>query len=134
MSRSRLLLIDDEADIREVAALALETIGDYEVLTAANGLEGIERAVAAQPDAILLDVMMPGLDGPSTLERLKARQETRNIPVVFLTAKVRPSDRQYLTALGVRGIIAKPFNPLTLAEEVAELLAGNEIHESDLRR
>ena len=117
----KLLLIDDEPDIREVASLALEIDGAYEVITAANGLEGIERATIDCPDAILLDVMMPELDGPSTLERLRALEATRDIPVVFLTAKVQPSERKRLAALGVRGIIAKPFDPLTLAEEIENL-------------
>jgi two-component system, OmpR family, alkaline phosphatase synthesis response regulator PhoP len=123
MSRKRILLIDDEEDIREVAVLALETAGDYEVLTAAGGQKGIETAAAQQPDIILLDVMMPELDGPSTLARLRAREETREIPVIFLTAKVQASERRSLTALPVAGIIAKPFDPLTLGDEVAALAA-----------
>lgn len=118
----KLLLIDDDPDIREVASLALEIDGQYEVITAANGLEGIERARIERPDAILLDVMMPELDGPSTLERLRAVDTARDIPVVFLTAKVQASERKRLASLGVRGIIAKPFNPLTLADEIGDLL------------
>ncbi len=118
----KLLLIDDEPDIREVASLALETVGEHEIITAASGLEGIERARADRPDAILLDVMMPELDGPSTLERLRSLEETRHIPVVFLTAKVQASERKRLAALDVRGIIAKPFDPLTLAEEIEKVL------------
>jgi two-component system alkaline phosphatase synthesis response regulator PhoP len=117
-----ILLIDDEDDIREVAMLTLETMGDFAVLTAPNGTAGIERAREAKPDAILLDVMMPGLDGPSTLARLRELDETRDIPVVFLTAKVQPSERARLASLGVAGVIAKPFDPLTLADEVNQLL------------
>lgn len=118
----KVLLIDDEADIREVAALALESGGDYEVLTASNGLEGIEFARTHRPDAILLDVMMPGLDGPSTFERLQSLEETRTIPVVFLTAKVQSSERERLELLGVRGLIAKPFDPLTLPSDLEKLI------------
>lgn len=118
----KLLLIDDEPDIREVASLSLEIDGEHEVITAANGLAGIERARIDRPDAILLDVMMPGLDGPSTLERLRSLDATRHIPVLFLTAKVQASELKRLASLGVRGIIAKPFDPLTLSEQIENLL------------
>ncbi|HEX7150703.1 MAG TPA: response regulator [Thermoanaerobaculia bacterium] len=121
MSRKRILLIDDEDDIREVAMLALETAGDYDVVTAAGGRKGIETATKFRPDLILLDVMMPELDGPSTFARLQERDETRGIPVVFLTAKVQAADRRNLAALGAAGIIAKPFDPMTLGDQVAEL-------------
>jgi CheY-like chemotaxis protein len=117
-----ILLIDDEDDIREVATLTLETMGDFEVTSASSGEAGIECATREQPDAILLDVMMPELDGPSTLARLRAIAVTRDIPVIFLTAKVQAVDRRRLADLGAVGIIAKPFDPMTLAEEVTSLL------------
>ncbi len=118
----RILIVDDEDHIREVAATTLELIGGWEVLTAENGLEGIARAEAEQPDAILLDVMMPDLDGPSAFARLQAAPVTSHIPVILLTAKVQPSDRDRLRGLGVQGVIAKPFDPVTLPTEVAETL------------
>ncbi len=121
MSRKRILLIDDEDDIREIGALALETGGDFEVLTAHDGFQGIEMATDQRPDLILLDVMMPALDGPSTLFRLQQSEATRSIPVVFLTAKVQASDRRTLSSLGARGIISKPFDPLSLASEVSQI-------------
>ena len=121
MSRKCVLLIDDEDDIREVAALAFETAGDYEVLTAAGGNEGVKKALLNQPDVILLDVMMPELDGPSTFALLQRSEQTRHIPVIFLTAKVQPADRRNLVSLGARGIIAKPFDPLQLPDTVAEI-------------
>ncbi|HEX9983286.1 MAG TPA: response regulator [Thermoanaerobaculia bacterium] len=121
MSRKRILLIDDEDDIREVAMLALETAGDYDVVTADGGRKGIETAAAVRPDIILLDVMMPELDGPSTFMHLQEQDETRGIPVVFLTAKVQAADRRHLAALGACGIIAKPFDPMTLGDEISEL-------------
>lgn len=124
MLRKKILLIDDEEDIREVAALSLETIGDFEVLAAAGGAEGFELAVRELPDAILLDVMMPGLDGPATLERLRSNESTRGIPVIFLTAKVQSSDRKRLADLGARAIIGKPFDPESLAATVEEILEG----------
>lgn len=117
-----LLLIDDDNDIREVAQLALELDGDWSVTTAASGAEGVELAQAHPPDAILLDVMMPVLDGPSTLAQLRADARTRNIPVVFLTAKARPAERDRLRDLAVAGVLSKPFDPLTLASEVRSAL------------
>lgn len=121
MSRRRILLIDDQDDIREVAGLALETGGEFEVMDASSGRAGIAAAVAHHPDLILLDVMMPELDGPSTFAELRRHAETRDIPVIFLTAKVQAAERRNLAALGAAGIIAKPFNPMTLADEVAEI-------------
>src|SRR5919201_2353556 len=97
----RVLIIDDEDDIREVAQVSLEMVAGWEVLTARSGREGIQRAQAEQPDAILLDVMMPGLDGPSTFERLQADPSTRGIPVLLLTAKAQTADRARFERLGV---------------------------------
>lgn len=113
----RILLIDDEEDIREVASLVLATTGDFEIFTAPNGRLGIESALRDKPDVILLDVMMPELDGPATLAELR-KGETREIPVIFLTAKVQAGERRTLSELGAAGIIAKPFDPMTIAEEI----------------
>ncbi len=118
----RILIIEDEADIREVAQLSLELSMGWDVRTAASGAEGVERAAAEKPDAILLDVMMPGMDGPTTLRTLREREETRDIPVVFLTAKVQSADREQLNTLGARGVVAKPFDPVDLGRQVATLL------------
>jgi CheY-like chemotaxis protein len=123
MSLKRILLIDDEADIREVAEFAFESEGGFEVYTASGGRRGIETARTEQPDIILLDVMMPELDGPSTFGLLQQSEETRHIPVIFLTAKVQAGDKRGLLSLGARGIIAKPFDPLLLPEQVLEILA-----------
>ena len=118
----RLLLVDDEDHIREVAQVSLEAVGGHEVVTASSGLDGLAKAAAEHPDAILLDVMMPELDGPSTYERLQADPATRDIPVIFLTAKVQAADRQRLSELGARAVIAKPFDPMALAGEVEDIL------------
>ena len=123
MSRKCILVIDDDDDVREVAALALETAGDYSILTAENGRAGLAEAFRSRPDLILLDVMMPELDGPATFRLLRQAQQTCTIPVIFLTAKVQPADRRNLTALGANGLIAKPFDPLMLAEQVSEIAA-----------
>jgi CheY-like chemotaxis protein len=122
VSPKRILLIDDEDDIREVASMTLETVGGFEVLTAASGQEGIERAIAAQPDAILLDVMMPEMDGPATLLRLQQNPATRDIPVLFLTAKIQAADQRRLTRLGARAIMAKPFDPYRLSDDINEAM------------
>lgn len=122
MSLKKIVIIDDEADISEVAALVLETMGSFEVHSASNGRDGIALAQRERPDAILLDVMMPDMDGPTTLARLREFDATRSTPVVFLTAKIQPADRLRLAETGAAGVIAKPFDPLTLADQVAAFL------------
>ncbi len=114
----RVLLVDDEPDIREVAQLGLETFAGWEVRTATCGAEAVAQAAADPPDVVLLDVMMPGMDGPTTLAALRAQPATRDVPVVFLTAKVQPAERRRLEELA-SGVIAKPFDPVGLATEVA---------------
>ena len=121
MSR-RILIVDDEDDIREVAQMSLEMVAGWEVVPARSGDEGVRLAAEHRPDAILLDVMMPGMDGPATAERLRDRPETAAIPVILLTAKVQPADRRRLEALGVAGVLAKPFDPMELANQVSALL------------
>jgi CheY-like chemotaxis protein len=116
----RILIIDDEDDIREVAALSIETVAGWEVLLASSGAQGILRAGQEQPDAILLDVMMPGMDGPTTFQELQKSPLTANIPVVLLTAKVQAADKKRFSDLGVAGVLFKPFDPLTLAQQIAE--------------
>ena len=121
MSR-KVLIIDDEDDIREVETLTLETMGDFEVIGASNGIDGLAKAESELPDVILLDVMMPGLDGPATFERLKQSERTRSIPIIFMTAKVQAAERQTLLELGPLGVIAKPFDPMTLVDQLLALL------------
>jgi CheY-like chemotaxis protein len=118
----RVLIIDDEADIRRVARLSLAKIGGMDVLDAASGVEGTQKAADEAPDAILLDVMMPGLDGPATLHALRADPRTAAIPVVFLTAKAMPEEVSRLLALGVRGVLNKPFDPMTLPSQLRAAL------------
>ena len=117
-----ILVIDDDDDIREIAQLTLELGASWRVMTAPSGADGIETAKASPPDAILLDVMMPGLDGPGTLSRLRDDALTCDIPVVFLTAKARPAERDRLMALGVAGVLGKPFDPMELPHQIAALL------------
>lgn len=113
-----ILLIDDDDDIREIAQLSLELGTDWTVLVASSGREGVEIAREKRPDAILLDVMMPVLDGPATLALLREDDRTRGIPVVFLTAKARPAERDRLGGLDVSGVLAKPFDPMTLPDQI----------------
>jgi CheY-like chemotaxis protein len=121
MAKRRVLLIDDEDDIREVAQVCLELVGNWDVLTASSGPEGIARATDDQPDAILLDVMMPDMDGAATFKLLQADARTRDIPVVLLTAKLFDSatDRNGLEGIAV---IRKPFDPLRLPAQIAGAL------------
>lgn len=118
----RILIIDDEDDIREVAALSLESVAGWSVLTACSGPEGIRTAHAELPDAILMDVMMPTMDGPTTFRQMQQSPEIAKIPVVLLTAKVQGVDQRRFAGLGVAGVLFKPFDPLTLAEQMAATL------------
>jgi CheY-like chemotaxis protein len=121
MSR-KILLVDDEDDIREVAQMSLEMTAGWEVVTAASGPEALRLAAEEKPDAILLDVMMPGMDGPATARALRASEDTAGIPIILLTAKVQPADRRRFDDLGVAGVLAKPFDPMELAAQVAGVL------------
>lgn len=118
----RVLLIEDEDHIREVVQVSLEAIAGWDVSVASGGAEGLAMATAEPPDAILLDVMMPDVDGPETLVRLRESEATADIPVVFLTAKAQAAERRHLFELGAKGLIQKPFDPMQLAYQVAELL------------
>ena len=122
MSKKRVLLVDDEDDIREVARVSLEMVGGFEVVTASCGTEAIEMARQERPDAILLDVMMPDMDGPTTYGKLQDEASLKDIPVVFLTAKVQATDNQQFDEIGVAGVIAKPFDPMKLSEQLGYVL------------
>ncbi len=118
----RVLVIDNEEYIREVAQICLETVAGWEVLTAASGPEGLVVAEAEKPDAILLDVMMPGMDGLTTFRHLQANPTTKEIPVILLTAKVQSSDLHHYRSLGIKAAISKPFDAIELAGKVASPL------------
>lgn len=120
-----ILIIDDEDDIREVASLSLEATAGWQILTASSGAQGIELAITHQPDAILMDVMMPGVDGPTTFRQMQQIPAIAHIPVLLLTAKVQGVDKRRFADLGVAAVLFKPFDPLTLAEQISEALQWN---------
>lgn len=122
----KILLVDDEDDIREVAQMSLEMTAGWDVVTAASGADALRLAQDERPDAILLDVMMPGMDGPATARALKAQDETSGIPVILLTAKVQAADRRRFDDLGVAGVLSKPFDPMELAAQVSGVLGWAE--------
>jgi CheY-like chemotaxis protein len=121
----RILIIDDEDDIREVAALSLESVAGWEVIMASSGAQGLVRAAEYLPDAILLDVMMPGMDGPTTFRELRKNPRTARIPVLLLTAKVQSTDQKRFADLGVEAVLFKPFDPMTLSAEISNVLGWN---------
>jgi len=121
MPTRRVLVIDDEADIRTIVQACLEDIACWEVLTAQSGQEGIQIATTASPDGILLDVSMPGMGGLETLKILQTDTKTRQIPIVLLTAKTMPAEQDYFLSLGIVGLILKPFDPMTLVDQVATI-------------
>ena len=123
MTKRKILLIDDETDIQTVAKIGLTFNTDWSIITASSGEAGLEVAITTAPDAILLDVAMPGMDGLATISALQNNTETANIPVVFLTAKAQASDRRRLYEAGASGVITKPFDPTTLASQLAGFLA-----------
>jgi CheY-like chemotaxis protein len=117
-----ILIIDDEDDIREVAALSLEAVAGWKIFTASSGMEGIASATECQPDAILMDVMMPGMDGPTTFRVMQQTRSIAHIPVILLTAKVQGIDQRRFADLGVAAVLFKPFDPLLLSGQISAAL------------
>ena len=117
----RILYVEDEPDIQAVAKIALEKIGGFELQVYSLGKEAVANATAFAPDLLLLDVMMPDMDGPATLKALKALPELENTPVIFMTAKVQASELEGYQALGALDVISKPFDPMTLADQIKSI-------------
>ena len=122
MTEKQVLLIDDEETIQEVVKVGIEIEVGWLVEIASSGMEGINLAENHQPDVILLDVMMPDMDGIDTLARLKNNHKTSTIPVIFLTAKAQAEEKNQFQSLGVVDVITKPFNSMTLASQIAKIL------------
>jgi two-component system, OmpR family, response regulator len=125
---TKILIIEDEPEIQAILAISLQRVGGFETVVASDGIEGIERAIRDAPDVILLDVLMPRLDGYATCKRLKADHTLSHIPVVFLTAKTDPQEVERAIRAGAAGCVAKPFDPLKLADQISEITAGGRPH------
>lgn len=121
-SLKRILIVDDDDDIRDVIQVSLEEFAGWSTITAKSGSQGLQLARTEIVDAILLDISMPDMDGFQMCEELQSHPDTCKIPVIVLTAKILPSDRRRLTTLDIAGVIAKPFNPITVWRQVAEIL------------
>ncbi|MBW4520511.1 MAG: response regulator [Scytolyngbya sp. HA4215-MV1] len=122
MAAKRILIVDDEERIREVVRACLVKLAQWDATTAASGTAAIQAAIAHPPDAILLDVSMPGMNGVETFQQLQSNPKTQAIPVIFLTAKVQPAEQAEYNQLGAAGLIIKPFDPVQLAKEISQLL------------
>ena len=122
MEIHKVLLVDDEPDIRKIGLMSLTAVGEWEAREANSGQAALDALAEEIPDLILLDVMMPGMDGPTTLSKIRENPAWADIPVIFLTAKVQTNEVGRYVALGARGVIAKPFDPMTLPNDVREVL------------
>lgn len=118
----KILMVDDDEDIRKVGSLSLQRVGKFEVVQAEDAESALALARIEQPDLLLLDVMMPGMDGPTALQTLRQDPQIRHIPVIFMTAKIQPKDIEQYHSLGAIGVIKKPFDPLTLPSEIRKML------------
>ena len=119
--RDRILYVDDETDIRTITQIELESVGGFTSATCRSGREALETAPGAKPEPILLDVMMPGMDGPATLDALRRKLSTASMPVVFMTAKARPREVVRFKELGALDVIAKPFDLMTLSDAIRRI-------------
>jgi CheY-like chemotaxis protein len=124
MEINKVLMVDDDQSIRRICQVSLSNVGRWQVILAESGYDGLELARKEKPDVILLDVMMPGMDGPTTLLKLREDEELKHIPVILMTAKVQPQEVEQYTRLGATGVISKPFDPLTLPSEIRKLLCA----------
>ncbi len=118
---SRILYVEDEADIQAVAKLALEQVGRFTLEVCSSGQEALEKAAQFSPQLMLLDVMMPDMDGPTTLGKLRDICGLENVPVIFMTARVQPHEVDKYISMGALDVIAKPFDPMTLSNQIREI-------------
>ncbi|MFC4308760.1 response regulator [Steroidobacter flavus] len=123
-SLREILYVDDEPDIREIVQMALGLVPTLSVNTADSGTRALQSMQASKPDLVLLDVMMPNMDGPTTLQQMRSQPELQSIPVIFMTAKAMPQEVARFRALGAAAVIAKPFDPMLLAEHVLSIWEG----------
>jgi two-component system, OmpR family, response regulator len=121
LALTRILLVEDDPDIREIAEMALGAVGGFEVLACGTGGEALRRLAEFAPQLAVVDVMMPGMDGPGLMAALRERADTRTLPIVFMTAKVQPEEMARWRALGAADVVAKPFDPMKLAGRLREV-------------
>lgn len=119
----RVMYVEDDPDIRAIAEIALQDVGGFRALLCESGAEALDTAKAFGPELVLLDVMMPGMDGPETLRALRELPGMAQVPVIFMTARLQRSEIEEYRALGAVGVIPKPFDPMTLADQISEILA-----------
>ena len=119
----RILYVEDDPDIRAVAEIALEDVGGFTTAICGSGAEAVERATEFEPELILLDVMMPEMDGPTTMQALRKLDRLGTVPVIFMTARLQKSEIEEYQALGALGVIPKPFDPMNLSEQIAQILS-----------
>ncbi|WP_138435981.1 response regulator [Marinobacter shengliensis] len=124
-SLNKILYVEDDPDIRAIAELALQDVGGFNAALCCSGQQALEVAPEFEPDLILLDVMMPEMDGPETMRRLRALDATRATPVIFMTARIQSTEIQEYLALGAIGVIPKPFDPMTLADDIHRIAKEN---------
>jgi len=122
LSGMRVLYVEDDPDIRAIAELALRDVGGLDATLCAGGQDAVAIVDQIRPQLVLLDVMMPGMDGPETLQALRQHSCMDSVPVIFMTARLQPEEIEEYLSLGVIGVIPKPFDPMTLADQIRDLL------------
>ena len=122
MSLNHIMLVDDEADIRTIAELALSSVGGWNVVLAGSGQEALTRLAQQPVDLVLLDVMMPDMDGPTVLKRMRDSETLAHIPVIFMTAKVQRREIDHFLDLGALGVIGKPFDPMHVSDQIRQIM------------
>jgi two-component system OmpR family response regulator len=125
MKIQKILLVDDDRNIQMIAQMGLEDRPDWNIILASSGPEALEKFEKEQPDLILLDLMMPGMDGETTFAKIKDISTNRSVPVVFMTAKVQHHEMESYLDMGVAGVIAKPFDPMTLSEQICKIVGAD---------
>lgn len=117
-----IMCVDDEQDILSVARLSLETVGGFQVSCCNSGLEALDNVLQIKPDLILMDVMMPQMGGPATLQKMKEMNGLEHVPIVFMTARVQPAEVEEYLRMGATAVVHKPFDPMLLSGQIAEIL------------
>lgn len=117
----RVMMVEDDPDIQTIARLSLESVGGFEVEVCSGGVEALQRVESFAPDLILLDVMMPDMDGPTVLTRLREREATQNVPVIFMTAKAQAHEIEAYKKMGALEVVSKPFDPMTLPQILLDI-------------